>query len=84
MAKTKKISAEEFEKMGIKKPVSQTGQEALEILTSLKKGEAVMIEDASRGLQVALSRRVNKEFKDVEMRVNKIGDKRNIGLMKKG
>ncbi len=40
-----------------------------------------MIEDPSRGLRVTVSRRDNIEFTDVEMRVEKIGDKRNIGPM---
>jgi hypothetical protein len=44
-------------------------------------GDAVMIEDASRGLRVTFSRRDNIEFAEVEMRVEKIGDKKNIGLM---
>ena len=41
-------------------------------------GDAVII-DESRGLRVTFSRRDNIEFTDVEMRVEKIGDKRNIG-----
>ncbi len=83
MAKGREISMEDFQKMGGARQVSKTGQQADRLLAGLNPNRPILIPGASRGLQVALSRRVNK-MNDVMMKVEKEGDKRNIALLKKG
>ncbi len=83
MAKGREISMDDFQKMGGARQVSKTGQQADRILAGLQPNRPILIPNSSRGLQVALSRRVNK-MNDVIMKVEKEGDKRNIGLMRRG
>ena len=85
MVDMKEITLEQFQRMGIRRTaVSSNGQQALEILKRLRPDRPVLIKGASRGLQVSLSRRIGKAFRDVEMRVDKKGKNRNIALLKKG
>ena len=83
MAKVQEISVEEFESIPKGGVISRTGKEAHEILKNLKANQPVLIENATKGLQIALTRRINKYFTDVEMRVEKVGDKRNIALLRR-
>ncbi len=80
---TKEISLEEYEEMRGRRPAPKTGQEAQRILTRLKPNRPILIEKATRGLQMALSRRINRESQGVEIKVEKIGDRRNIALLKR-
>ncbi len=79
----REISLEEYEKMKGTRPAPKTGPEAQQILRKLKPNKPVLIENATRGLQMALSRRINREFQGVEIKVEKVGDRRNIALLKK-
>ncbi len=66
-----------------KRPAQKTGQEAQRILGKLKPNKPILIENAMRGLQMALSRRINGEFQEVGTKVEKRGDSRNIALLKR-
>lgn len=79
----REISLEEYEKMKGRRPASKTGPEAQRILRKLKPDRPILIEDATRGLQMSLSRRINREFREVEIKVEKTGDRRNIALLKR-
>ena len=74
LTEPKEISIEQFRRFAVKEPVSQTGKEALAVLKSLKSGRPMLLDKASRGMQVSLSRRIKKNFPDVEMRVSKRPD----------
>ncbi len=83
-AVVREISLEEYEKMRGKRPASRTGHQAQQILIDLKPNQPILLEDATRGLQAALSRRINRDFPEVEMKVEKFGERRNVALLKRG
>ncbi len=81
--RSREDSLEEYERMRGKGPASRTGSEAQQILRKLKPNRPILIEEATRGLQMALSRRINREFQGVEIKIEKKGDQRNIALLRR-
>lgn len=85
MVQVEGITTAEFERMAKKpSPLGETGRETVEILGTLRKGRPIRIRGASRGFQVALSRRIKKDRMKVEMRIERESHGlRTIALLKR-